>query len=103
MAAGDVEFDPSRAEQAGMRPVKQRPRFHCDFCSHTSTLVAMVAHERICWLNPNRHCPSCDDTGFIREDYGGGYMDEPCYWCSKVHPDSKAVSVHPYLAKVATA
>lgn len=76
-----------------MRQIKTRPRFHCDFCSHTSTKAAMESHERICWKNPNRHCESCNDTGFYREDYGGGDVTEPCYWCSKVTPASDAADL----------
>jgi len=76
-----------------LRLIKTRPRYHCDFCSHTSTKAAMEAHESICWKNPNRHCPSCNDTGFYREDYGGGYQDEPCYWCKKLTPDSDAAKL----------
>ena len=53
----------------------------------------MKRHEPICWKNPNRHCTSCNDTGFYREDYGGGYQDTPCYWCSKVTPDSDAAEL----------
>jgi hypothetical protein len=46
----------------------------------------MEAHEPVCWKNPNRHCPNCGDTGW--QDEG-----EPCYWCSKVTPDSDAAKL----------
>ncbi len=66
-----------------MRLIKTRPRYHCDFCSHTATEDAMAKHERICWLNPNRHCASCNDTGvYPGED---GMPDEPCYYCKQRH------------------
>lgn len=56
----------------------------------------MEAHERICWMNPNRHCASCNDTGvYPGEDLGDGlYMPgEPCYYCRKLTPDSDAADL----------
>ena len=73
-----------------MRLIKTRPRFHCDFCSHTATEEAMRRHEPICWKNPNRHCPSCDDKGvYPGEDLGDGlYLPgEPCYYCRQRHDE----------------
>jgi hypothetical protein len=75
-----------------MRLIKTRPRYHCDYCSHTSTKAAMESHEIICWLNPNRHCASCNDTGiYPGEDLGDGLQmpDEPCYYCSKRTPNNE--------------
>lgn len=72
-----------------MRLIKTLPRYHCDFCSHTATQGAMERHERICWLNPNRHCESCNDTGFYpgeAYDELGMLPGEPCYYCSKRDP-----------------
>jgi hypothetical protein len=46
----------------------------------------MKRHEPICWKNPNRHCSNCNDTGW--QDEG-----DPCYWCSKVTPDSDAAEL----------
>ncbi len=52
-----------------MRPIKTRPRFHCDFCSYTSSSVSgMTAHERRCWANPNRICDLCKNTGIMEHD-----------------------------------
>ena len=80
-----------------MRLIKTRPRYHCDFCSHTSTKAAMEAHEPICWKNPNRHCSSCNDTGYCpgryEEDAHAWTAREPCYYCSKVTPDSDAADL----------
>ena len=70
-----------------MREVKQRPRFHCDFCSRVSTRDAMERHERICWKNPNRHCDICNGEGRYYEDYGEGlgqWLD--CYFCAQYDP-----------------
>lgn len=74
-------------EKDTLREVKTRPKFHCDFCNRTSTKDAMEKHEIICWKNPNRHCESCNDTGVYREDYGSGYLDEPCYFCKQMKPE----------------
>ena len=79
-----------------MRLVKTRPRYHCDFCSHTSTEEAMKRHEPICWLNPSRYCPSCGNKGvYPGEDLGDGlYMPgEPCYYCSKRTPGTELEAV----------
>jgi len=68
-----------------MKLVKTRTRYRCDFCARTSTRAAMEAHERMCWRNPDRHCPSCNNTGFYpRESWE---PEEPCYYCSKRDPD----------------
>lgn len=63
-----------------MRLVKARPRYRCDYCSHTSTKDAMERHEQICWRNPNRHCESCNDTGIYVVTEG---HTEPCYYCRR--------------------
>lgn len=65
----------------GLRSIKTLPRFHCDYCSHTSTEKAMIAHEKICWLNPNRYCDSCKNEGVYAGE--NGLPDEPCYYCDK--------------------
>lgn len=62
-----------------MRPIKVRPRWHCDFCSYTSSSVpGMELHERRCWRNPNRVCDNCEGTGFVDA--------EPCYFCAQFDP-----------------
>lgn len=79
-----------------MRLIHTRPRYHCDFCSHTSTRAAMEAHEMICWLNPKRHCASCNDTWVYPGEYLGDGLqmpDEPCYYCKKLTPDSDAAEL----------
>lgn len=71
-----------------MRLVKQRPKYHCDFCSRTSTKEAMEIHERICWKNPNRYCETCKGTGKVYEDDGGyayGRMVD-CWYCKEFDP-----------------
>jgi hypothetical protein len=80
-----------RPSRETMRAIKTRPRFHCDFCSHTSTEAAMTAHERICWLNPNRYCSSCKNTGWWDEG-------EPCWYCNKLTRDSDAATIQAKLA-----
>ena len=69
-----------------MRLIKTLPRYHCDFCSRTSTREAMVRHERICWGNPDRVCPSCKGKGVYEEDFGAGVYKEPCYFCGQRDP-----------------
>lgn len=67
-----------------MRLVKQRPKYHCDFCNHTSTKEAMERHERICWKNPNRYCDACQNTGKMREEYDyGAFIETDCWACSQ--------------------
>ena len=63
-----------------MRPIKTRPRFHCDFCSYTSSSVpGMERHEKVCWANPNRFCDLCKNKGHLYEDYAA----TPCPYCSR--------------------
>ena len=73
-----------------MRPIKTRPRFHCDFCSYTSSSVSgMTAHERRCWANPNRICDLCGNTGIMEHDGmgdGSGIYEEPCFYCKQFNP-----------------
>jgi hypothetical protein len=66
-----------------MRLIKTLPRYHCDFCSHTSTQAAMERHERICWGNPDRYCSSCKGKGVYSEDFGAGVFREPCHYCGQ--------------------
>lgn len=83
-----------------MRPVKTQPRFHCDFCSRVSTRASMERHEGICWRNPDRFCPSCENRGHVveihQEAYDGPNMNligpelsekYPCPWCSQRYPN----------------
>jgi len=51
---------------------------------------AVEKHEGICFQNPNRYCPHCENTGKItRKTWDGGYpvvygkSTEPCSYCSK--------------------
>lgn len=70
-------------------PVKTLPRFKCVHCqSYRATLPAVEKHEGICWQNPNRFCPACENTGVITfqlEGAGGHYGEasEPCHYCLK--------------------
>jgi len=46
----------------------------------------MLAHEKICWKNPDRYCESCKNTGFYEVDTGAGYGRNPveeCYYCKQ--------------------
>lgn len=71
-----------------MRPVNTQPRFKCDFCSRVTTESAMVRHEPICWKNPARFCPACDNTGEDVWDHGEGLIERhPCYYCSQRSPE----------------
>lgn len=71
-----------------MRPVKMRQRYRCDFCRYTATRASVEKHEKICWQNPDRHCPNCDGKGYHLEvyDYPGGEFKTPCYFCSQRDP-----------------
>lgn len=41
----------------------------------------MKRHEKICWLNPNRYCESCNNTGIYKDDW---YEEEPCFFCKQL-------------------
>lgn len=60
-----------------MIPVKQQPKFKCDFCKKRSTRAVMETHERRCFRNPNRFCEACQNT----KNYSGTPGD--CPYCSK--------------------
>lgn len=68
-----------------MRLIKTLPRYKCDFCSHTATKAGMERHERICWFNPNRHCRSCNDTGWYPAE-NERLAPERCYFCGQRDP-----------------
>lgn len=63
-----------------MKPIRTRPKFRCDFCRYTATAPSVENHEKICWLNPNRFCPLCKNTG---QTIVVDHLTEPCYYCSK--------------------
>jgi len=69
-----------------MRPVKTRPRFKCDHCRYTSSSIpGMTFHEGICFQNPNRICPTCNNEGYVDEyapNTGYSYK-YPCPFCKK--------------------
>jgi hypothetical protein len=56
----------------------------------------METHERICWMNPDRHCSSCNDTGFYPRSYDEG--QEECWFCKQLRPETPAALLHPQLA-----
>lgn len=62
-----------------------RTRFKCDFCKKVYVRAdKCTSHERICYMNPNRHCDVCYDSG--TETYEDGYKnpeDRPCIACKK--------------------
>jgi hypothetical protein len=62
-----------------MKPVKSQPRFRCDFCSKTLTKSAMERHEEICYKNPERKCPICEDGSGCVWVAGDG-ITEPAYY-----------------------
>lgn len=45
----------------------------------------MQKHEGICWRNPNRHCPECNDKGYYYEtDAATGLSyKEWCQYCKQ--------------------
>ena len=47
-----------------MKEVKVYPQFNCDYCKKRAVKHAMVKHEKICYLNPNRECRQRDGRGF---------------------------------------
>ena len=69
-----------------MRPVRQRPKFRCDFCNKTGTRASMEAHEPICWKNPDRFCDLCQNTGEVTEGAPGYRILVPCLYCSQFEP-----------------
>ena len=60
-----------------MREILQKARaeriiYGCDYCSRVNVRKeTMESHEKICYYNPDRECPECDDgKGFWYEDVG---------------------------------
>lgn len=71
-----------------MKEVRTLQKYKCDFCRRRGIKSAMERHEKICWRNPNRICPTCenDPRGVLvmnGEDYGGSDYYEPCHFCSQ--------------------
>jgi hypothetical protein len=55
-------------------------QFKCDFCSRIyRTKLGCMEHENKCYRNPNRNCPTCDNTGtrfFVALGSNGGAIEE---------------------------
>ncbi len=74
-----------------MKPVRTQQRYKCDFCKRKSAKTSMIAHEKICFRNPNRFCELCQNKGSYTEVHGdlieegdGGLSEEiECIYCSK--------------------
>lgn len=47
---------------------KRQPRFQCDFCNRKGVERNISKHEIICWNNPNRFCPNCNNIGLIENE-----------------------------------
>lgn len=47
-----------------------RHRYLCDFCKHKVYFMksACQSHEDKCYKNPNRNCPTCQNTGVEQHD-----------------------------------
>lgn len=58
---------------------KRQPRFQCDFCNRKGVFRNISKHESICWNNPNRFCPNCNNTGKIMDSH----EQIECVYCSK--------------------
>lgn len=71
-----------------VKPVKTRPRFRCDHCRKTGVAESIARHEQICWKNPDRLCPTCNNTGEVSEYIeGAGTKIDPCPFCSQRNED----------------
>jgi len=86
-----------------MKLVKTQPRYKCDYCSKVGIKIAIANHEHLCWLNPDRHCDLCNNTGYSVFDAETGEKEE-CYYCKQFKPDieeyaKKVYALHPYLKK----
>lgn len=72
-----------------MKLVKSKPKYKCDFCRRQSTKNAMEKHEKRCYLNPNRFCDACENTGIATVErayppyYGVEYEEVECTFCKK--------------------
>lgn len=62
-----------------MKPVRKVQRYRCDYCAKTLTRKAMERHEEICFKNPDRKCPMCEDGGG-RIWVAGDGKTEPAYY-----------------------
>lgn len=62
-----------------MRRVRPFTRFRCDYCRKTGGARSITRHERVCYKNPNRFCPLCenDKNGIW---VAGDGRTEPAYY-----------------------
>lgn len=60
--------------------IKTKPKYRCDFCRYTATLRTISKHENLCWLNPDRMCPRCKNTGLVSDEIAGVAN---CPYCEK--------------------
>lgn len=58
-------------------------KYKCDFCKKRGVRWSIEKHEKICFRNPNRFCPDCENTGMVTVCYDGGCGEQPCHYCSK--------------------
>jgi hypothetical protein len=60
----------------------------------TGTRAKVAKHEKRCYMNPNRVCDACGNTGIVMEDVDGPdntytTIPQPCPYCSKFDPKIK--------------
>lgn len=70
-----------------MKEIKTYPRYKCDFCKKKAVLYAMTRHEKQCYLNKDRYCNTCKNTGTAETEEDRGEYTEtirvPCWDCFK--------------------
>lgn len=77
-----------------MKAVKTLQKYKCDFCKRRSVKSAMERHEKVCWRNPNRICPLCENNPkgvkvMDGREYGGSDYYEACHYCSQRDPEKE--------------
>jgi hypothetical protein len=55
----------------------------CRYCGKRyKTPWGLENHEKICFRNPQRQCPTCGGRGFLEEiEFGYGVHRWPCHHC----------------------
>ena len=70
-----------------MHKIRMQQRYKCDFCyDFTGIKWRVERHEKSCYMNPNRVCFACNNTGTIKDnyEYNGNewtYYDTTCPFC----------------------
>lgn len=87
-----------------MKAVKTIQRYQCDFCKKRSVKHVIELHEKRCYMNPNRFCDKCNNTGKYMQEMDTPYgtiadIETACPYCTKFNKQQK-LDIEEYRRKL---